>query len=126
MADRPSDGAQRRAFYRMADGIAVRLRFPALGEDAWHATRTLDYSGSGVGVTLDTPLAIGAVVELVLELPGDGEMETGATVASCRPPETDGGPHRVGLEFAGISDTERARVVRHVMRAQRRLRRYCV
>ena len=87
-------------------------------------SETTNISAGGFTIRHPGPIAVGAVFEVKLTMPGEDRqpLEMSARVVRCRPvTESDAQPsaYDVGLAFTRIPEAVRARVVRFVFGAQR-------
>jgi c-di-GMP-binding flagellar brake protein YcgR len=116
---------QRRQNFRIRCMLPVEitssLRVP--GDDSVTSlhirTTTSDLSASGLAIRYSRPIPENSLVEVKLGLPGDAPpiRIPCRVVYSCSPAEKQV-LYRTGLRFLSIGESERARIVRYVYRAQ--------
>ena len=78
-------------------------------------------SGGGVGLLGKQPLAVNETYCLTFDLPEAGQMRIFAKVLRCGGDETGGA--KVGLEFVGLSETNRNKIMKYIFRVQAERRR---
>lgn len=120
---------QRRAAFRLpvGDAVPIEAMVQSPSKQALHA-KVIDVSPYGVRLAIegleDLAVKNGVVLEkLDLMLGLEGNIQCGLDVRNARRIGSENGYTLVGGRFVGLPETQRARLDRFILRAQRRLRR---
>jgi len=120
---------QRRAAYRLAVGEAVPIEavVTSPAKQALHA-KVIDVSPYGVRLAIEgldeADVKSGVVLEkLNLILGREGNIHCGLDVRNARRVGSEGGYTLIGGRFVGLPESQRSRLDRFILRAQRHIRR---
>jgi c-di-GMP-binding flagellar brake protein YcgR len=110
----------RRAFLRVDSSLSCKLvcLMPdgSLPVEGWADAEVIQIGGGGARVMTDLPVEDGCVVSLRLSIPEDGTiMRLSARIVSII---GDGPIKEICVKFVGISEQDRAVLVRHVFSEQ--------
>jgi c-di-GMP-binding flagellar brake protein YcgR len=124
---------QRRDDYRAPVAVSVDLAPRVVGLAGYKESRrrvnhivsqTVDLSAGGLGIHHATPIAIGTIFEIRLDLSNESKQPLQMTgrVVRCEPvivsPELESVLYDIGFVFSRISETARQRIVKFVFAAQ--------
>jgi hypothetical protein len=105
------------------DRIIEKLEEKVVGGHDVEVLETVDISGSGISLILSRPLAKGDTLKLSITLPGFpyGRLETLGRVVRLEEIEEKGGTlFKAGIEFIGLGEDEKERLVQYTFSQQRR------
>lgn len=104
--------AEKRQYVRLTTQVHVRYKVPGMIEGE---AETIDISGTGMRLVLDTKLERG-VIELEIDLPDqDKPIFTLGKVIWCKLSGAKvKGQFEIGVQFAGMKDVDKERIIKYV------------
>jgi hypothetical protein len=103
------------------DRILAILEGEPTAENLIQVVKTIDISGSGVGMVVNRSLGIGQLVEVALHIPdfAMGVFRTHGKVMRSRKRGGDG-TYEIGIKFLDVGEEERERLISFIFRQQRK------
>lgn len=118
----PSDikKLQQRAFVRVEAMVPVSIQILTnVNEPSTLINAiTKDISGGGLRVVSKKPLKLGNRVQMHIELPESGTIETSAEVVRVDKPDEDRSLYWIGLRYLGLSEGLRSKIIKFVFKKQ--------
>ncbi len=115
---------QLRSFTRAPAIVPIMYR-PVGSErrQPWNRAETRDLGGGGLMFWTKQPPQPGSQLEMVIELPQRSVEATGEVIRVQERPEEEGGGFGVAVRFVSVSEADRDRLIRFVLRRQAEMRR---
>ena len=89
---------------RKEERVKKSIRSEVRSDDALTFSSTVDVSKGGIFISTPEPLGNGSKVELLISIPGDGEVNIHGLVRWMREDEENGCRAGMGIEFQNIDE----------------------
>ncbi len=87
---------------RKSERIKKNMKSEVLSDEYASFSSTVDLSKGGIFISTPEPLGNGSNVNLLLHIPGHGELELKGVVKWVRPDESESTKAGMGIEFVNV------------------------
>jgi len=100
---------------RKNERYRLKVKSEVRADDFLTYSDTVDLSKGGIFISTPEPIGIGSPINLAIQIPGEEEpVEIKGVVKWVRSNEKEGERAGMGIEFAGISESEASIIKKHL------------